>query len=157
MRRFASILAPLFLCGVLLQASSSHYVIQFTAEAGVAPASGSFDYDSSRPVGSQFTNFVVSWAGVRLDFTSTANLLICGSGKDCPSSCTPSTSSAPCQPKDLGFSSGTWDFQCAAIGGPPACLGDLTYITPSGAKRPIPAMIRVDSTKDPSRGAWRIE
>ena len=51
------------------------YTINFTTAGGSgSPApSGSFTYDASAPLGSQFTDFEVDWDGFSLDLTSSAN------------------------------------------------------------------------------------
>jgi hypothetical protein len=51
------------------------YTINFTTAGGSGnPApSGSFTYDASAPLGSQFTDFEVAWDGFSLDLTNSAN------------------------------------------------------------------------------------
>jgi hypothetical protein len=52
-------------------AVSTTYIITFTTNpGGVAPASGSFKYDSAT---STFSDFFVSWNGIAFDLTSGAN------------------------------------------------------------------------------------
>ena len=46
------------------------YSITFAPDSGLAPASGSFTYDSAVPL---FTNFQVVWNGFDFDLTSSAN------------------------------------------------------------------------------------
>ena len=73
-------LIPLLLVGVLFVSVSpgaladtlTTYEITFTLFPGYTPlpASGSFTYDSTNP---QFSDFLVSWAGVTFDLTAVAN------------------------------------------------------------------------------------
>jgi len=73
-------LIRLLLVGVLFASVSpgaladtlTTYAITFTLDPGYTPlpASGSFTYDSTNP---QFSNFLVSWAGVTFDLTAVAN------------------------------------------------------------------------------------
>ena len=49
------------------------YAIDFTTASGIAPTSGAFTYDSSSPVGSQFSNFTVVWDTFTFDMTAQAN------------------------------------------------------------------------------------
>ena len=58
------------------------YTINFTTTSGLAPTSGSFDYDSSQSVGSQFSSFFVTWDGISFNLTSDANGNI-STGGDC--------------------------------------------------------------------------
>jgi hypothetical protein len=69
----ASQALSIYIGSYTLQAAPVLYTINFTTTSGVAPTSGSFDYDSSQPVGSQFTNFFVSWDGSTFNLTPTAN------------------------------------------------------------------------------------
>lgn len=137
-------LASMLLCGALqLRAAPEHYVIHFTAKFGIAPTSGSFDYDSSQPAGSRYKEFVIKWGDTRFDFTSAANLLRWCSGTDCPSSSTP----------------GRWDFQCARMGmGSVACLPILGYTPPRGEERYV---VGVTSAPPPvgglANGTWYVE
>lgn len=55
------------------------YTITFTTSSGVAPTSGSFTYDSTTPL---FTNFTVTWGGVIFNLTAEANSPITGA-TDC--------------------------------------------------------------------------
>ena len=49
----------------------TNYVINFTTTSGSpTPASGSFTYDSSNPL---FSNFLVTWNGLTFDLTALAN------------------------------------------------------------------------------------
>jgi PEP-CTERM motif-containing protein len=81
-------LIPLLLVGVLFVSVSPRaladtlttYAITFTLDPGYTPlpTSGSFTYDSTNP---QFSNFLVSWAGVTFDLTADANApAVTGSG-----------------------------------------------------------------------------
>ena len=50
------------------------YDINFTLLSGPpAPTSGSFDYDSTAAIGSQFSSFIVDWDGYAFNFTAAAN------------------------------------------------------------------------------------
>lgn len=49
------------------------YTIDFTTTFGLAPASGSFVYDSTLSLGSQFSSFLVTWDGFTFDLTQAAN------------------------------------------------------------------------------------
>lgn len=75
--RLPSILAPLLLClAVHIHAETVLYDINFSTGPfgfGDLPTSGSFGYDASQPLGSQFTNFIVVWEGISFDLTSDAN------------------------------------------------------------------------------------
>jgi hypothetical protein len=51
-------------------AASINYTIQFTTSSGTAPTSGSFTYDSTT---SLFSNFVVAWDIYNFDLTAAAN------------------------------------------------------------------------------------
>lgn len=53
-------------------ATPINYTINFNVCCGPVPT-GSFTYDASQPVGSQFSNFDVIWDGRTYDLTSTAN------------------------------------------------------------------------------------
>lgn len=57
-----------------LDAGPIQYSINFTATLGTAPTNGSFFYDASAPVGSQFSSFTVTWDGIQFDLTRPANL-----------------------------------------------------------------------------------
>jgi hypothetical protein len=50
-------------------AMANPYAITFTTSSGVAPTSGSFDYDPTNG----FSNFLVTWNGITYDLTSSAN------------------------------------------------------------------------------------
>jgi hypothetical protein len=118
---------------------SIHYVIQFTAASGVAPTSGSFDYDSSNPTGSRFQNFFVNWAGASFDFTQAANLLRWCAGNDCPSARTP----------------GQWKFQCAPMAGSVACIASLSYTPPRDEERSIVGLTGAPPTMGAvANGTW---
>ncbi len=54
-------------------ASPVLYNITFATTTGPAPTAGSFTYNSTAPLGSQFTGFTVSWGSGIFDLTATAN------------------------------------------------------------------------------------
>jgi hypothetical protein len=64
-------------------ASPVFYNISFTATAGTAPTAGSFTYNSTAPLGSQFTGFTVLWGGGIFDLTAAANTGEQFVGTDC--------------------------------------------------------------------------
>ncbi len=71
-------LAALLVLGVVpIHAGPLVYNITFLFSAGSSapPAlpTGSFDYDASAAVGSQFSNFIVNWDGMSFNLTSAAN------------------------------------------------------------------------------------
>ena len=78
--KFRRLFPTLMVVGLLFAAISpgaladtlTTYAITFTLNPGytLLPASGSFTYDSTNP---QFSNFLVSWAGVTFDLTAAAN------------------------------------------------------------------------------------
>jgi hypothetical protein len=49
------------------------YQINFTTTSGTAPATGTFTYNSSLALGSQFTSFTVTWDALTFNFASNAN------------------------------------------------------------------------------------
>ena len=66
----------IFLIGIgtaVTNASPITYDINFTLTSGTPSATGTFTYDASQPIGSQFTNFTVLWDTVTFDMTSAAN------------------------------------------------------------------------------------
>ena len=72
-------------------ASPVLFNITFTATAGTAPTAASLTYDSTAPLGSQFTGFTVSWGSGIFDLTSRANTGEQFVGTDCGT--TPSSAS----------------------------------------------------------------
>ena len=56
--------------GLSAWAGPVSYTIDFTTASGVAPTSGSFDFDATS---STFTDFMVDWHGIAFDFTASAN------------------------------------------------------------------------------------
>jgi len=60
--------------------ASVFYSIDFLPASGVAPASGSFDFDSTTDA---FTNFDVVWAGISFDLDAAANSFAGTGGADC--------------------------------------------------------------------------
>jgi hypothetical protein len=66
--------APVAHAGPLL------YIITFTTASGLAPTGGSFLYDASASVGSQFSSFYVNWDGQQFDLTAPANAPSDGAG-----------------------------------------------------------------------------
>jgi hypothetical protein len=101
------------LCGAV-QASPVSYDIDFTAFnfMGPPPTSGSFDYDASAPIGSQFSDFVVIWDGFSFNLTASANAPF--SINSDTSTCIPSIDSA-------GFFAG--------LANPSNCFSLSTYWT----------------------------
>lgn len=87
-------LASILLGGaVQVHASPVLYDIDFTSFFNPnPPISGSFDYDASAPVGSQFSDFTVIWEGFTFDLTAAANNPV--SRNSDTSTCIPSTDSA---------------------------------------------------------------
>jgi hypothetical protein len=63
----ATIVAPVAHAGPLL------YSIVFTTSFGPAPTGGSFYYDASAPIAVAFSDFIVSWDGLQIDLTASAN------------------------------------------------------------------------------------
>jgi hypothetical protein len=72
-------------------ASPVLYNITFTTTIGPAPTAGSFTYNSTAPLGSQFTGFTVLWGSGIYDLTATANSGEQFIGTDCGT--TPSSAS----------------------------------------------------------------
>ena len=57
-------------CGAsVATASQITYNINFTNTFGIGPAAGSFTFDSQAALGSQFSNFLVTWDGYTFDYT----------------------------------------------------------------------------------------
>lgn len=49
------------------------YDITFNTTSGTAPTGGSFLYDASASIGSQFSSFYATWDGIQFDLTVAAN------------------------------------------------------------------------------------
>lgn len=121
--------------------NSVHYVIRFTATSGVAPT-GSFDYDSSKPSGAQFRNFLINWTDARFDFTWSANNMRWCDGKNSPNSQSP----------------GKWSIQCAPIGGSMTCLPTLSYTPLQGEERSIAGTAVTATTMGGvANGTWYVQ
>lgn len=64
----------------------TNYTINFTTASGIAPTSGSFSYDSTTPL---FSNFVVIWDGQTFDLSASANAPFAGTAPYAgPTNCT---------------------------------------------------------------------
>ena len=81
-RRAVRVLLLMGVMGSGAFAAAIPYTINFTTFAGSPlPTFGSFTYDSTAALGSQFASFVVGWDGLTFDLTSEANspfTLACG-------------------------------------------------------------------------------
>src|SRR5579863_7894850 len=86
--------ASLLLAAPAADASPLSYDIDFTAFnfMGPPPTSGSFTYDASAAIGSQFSDFTVVWDGLTFDLTAAANNPYADNTQT--STCTPSLDSA---------------------------------------------------------------
>jgi hypothetical protein len=109
------IIALLFGAAFAQPVFADTYTINFTTVAGSPTPSGSFTYDASAPLGSQFTNFIVDWYGYSIDLTSSANN---PSGTGCGTYNSAATfsflnGSVPCSPSGIG---NDWETQTDAPG-----------------------------------------
>ena len=77
MKQSLRIVALLFGAALAQPVFGDTYSIDFTTISGSPAPTGSFTYDASAPLGSQFTGFVVDWYGYSIDLTSSANALLC--------------------------------------------------------------------------------
>jgi hypothetical protein len=115
MKQSLWIIALLFGAAFAQPGFADNYTIIFTTDAGSPAPSGSFTYDASAPLGSQFTNFIVDWDGYAIDLTANAN-------NPSASGCGTSSSAAafsflngsvPCSPNTTG---NYWESQTDAPG-----------------------------------------
>jgi hypothetical protein len=101
------IIALLFGAAFAQPVFADTYTINFTTVAGSPTPSGSFTYDASAPLGSQFTNFIVDWYGYSIDLTSSANNPTvdgteCGTSPNSAASFAFLSGSVPCSPNVAG-------------------------------------------------------
>jgi hypothetical protein len=106
MKQSFRIIALLFGAAFAHPVFADTYTINFTTGSGSPTPSGSFTYDASAPLGSQFTGFVVDWYGYSINLTSSANAPSvygagCGGGGSAATFAFLS-GSVPCSPNSLG-------------------------------------------------------
>lgn len=127
-QRVAAKVLTLFLlsaAGLVSRANAATilYNINFgTAISGMAPTSGSFDYDSLAPLGNQFSNFIVVWDGLSFNVTANANTPTLNSAGSCTTSGFTSATvfSFLDQTPECPSAPNTYTWQVIATGGPDA-------------------------------------